>query len=400
MRTKILVFLLAACVLCVASWFVHVPTRTHADEVPEKYRDTVHNGLQYLVNKQQKDGHWEGDDGKHPVAMTGLVGLALLMERKNPPRSSGRVIENSKYADNVRKAAEWLMDKSQPKRDGLIYADHASETSRYMQGHGFATLFLAGAYRDEHDETRRKKLNDVLTAAVKYIVKAQSSQGGWYDTSKVEGHDFDSIAATVIQLQALQAAENAGIPVPSDTMADAKEYLKNALRKYEEMPKPVLHVRRQIDTAGALACLGQHERFGRGEGVAKDELREKSLTFCRTAIPTGPDIKFGRDELVHYYYAQTVVQLDGKTWSAAYRTAVFDHLQSGQKKDGSWPGSDGISTGPVYATALWCTILQLDNRSHPSRPRDVQLLETTLRRDSRWAHWFAMDSARFRPTRC
>src|SRR5205809_5340182 len=88
------------------------------------------------------------------------------------------------YKANIRKAADWLMDKSQAGRDGLIFSEHPSETARYMEGHGLATIFLAGACKDEDDGGRRKKLTEVLTRAVKYIVKAQSSQGGWYHTSK------------------------------------------------------------------------------------------------------------------------------------------------------------------------------------------------------------------------
>ena len=48
------------------------------------------------------------------------------------------------------------------------------------------------------------------------------------------------------------------------------------------------------------------------------------------------------------------------------RTAMFDHLQTCQNKDGSWPAADGFGVGPVYATALWCIVLQLDHRSYPA----------------------------------
>lgn len=40
-------------------------------------------------------------------------------------------------------------------------------------------------WKFEKDEARHKKLSDVVTRAVKYIGRAQSSQGGWYRTSKV-----------------------------------------------------------------------------------------------------------------------------------------------------------------------------------------------------------------------
>jgi hypothetical protein len=395
MRTKVVLLLLAGGILCMTTWLVHIPAPSQADEVPEKYRDTVHKGLEYLVKHQHKDGHWEGDDGKHPVAMTGLVGLALLMEKDNPqPR--GNVIRgpSAKYSANIRKAVDWLIDKSQAQRDGLIYADHASETGRYMQGHGLATLFLAGALHDESDKVRRQKITDVLTRAVKYIVKAQSTQGGWYDTSKVEGHDFATIAATVIQVQALQAAENAFVPIPSDSLSDARAYLKTALRKMDEKPKAKDDVKRLADIAGTLACafpLSSLVRGLGGAGNAKDELRDKWVKICQAEIPMGRNIKLGSDEFVHYYYAQVVFDLDWK----AYRTAVFDHLQSSQNKDGSWPRADGLGAGTVYATALWCTVLQTDKRSHPSRMRNIDVVTITSGKNGRRLN---MDGQNVRPT--
>src|SRR5277367_4002294 len=80
MKTKALFVFLTGALLALAAWLVHVPNPAQADEIPEKYRDTVSKGLEYLAKSQHKDGHWEGDDGKHPVAMTALAGIALVME--------------------------------------------------------------------------------------------------------------------------------------------------------------------------------------------------------------------------------------------------------------------------------------------------------------------------------
>jgi hypothetical protein len=382
MKTKILFLLLAGGLLALTAWLVHVPNPAQADDVPEKYRETVHKGLEYLVKNQFKDGHWEGDGGKHPVVMTALAGLALLMEKDNPRRPVFREpLAKAKYSANIRKAVDWLMDKSQAGRDGLIFSEHASETARYMQGHGLATLFLAGACKEEYDAVRLKKLTEVLTQAVKYIVKAQSTQGGWYHTSKVEGHDFDTISATVIQIQALQAAENAGIPFRSETINDAQEYLKKTLGKDEKQNRS-----RPAETAATLACffapnsVAPYARLTSGE--TKDALHNKWFKYCQDEIPVGRDIKLGRDELTHYYYAQAVFNVGGDTWSS-YRTAMFDHLQSSQNKDGSWPPGDGICVGQVYATAVWCTVLQLDKKSHPSREREP--FRVTTRGPEPWA---------------
>src|SRR5262249_32175158 len=122
MKSKLLLILLTGCIVGVAAWVVRGPGPAQADEVPEKYRDTVDKGLEYLAKNQAKDGHWEGHDGKHPVAMTALAGIAFLME--------GSTLKNGKYSANLRKAADWLMAQSKAGRDGLIYSDHPSETDR------------------------------------------------------------------------------------------------------------------------------------------------------------------------------------------------------------------------------------------------------------------------------
>src|SRR5204863_6784284 len=106
--------------------------------------------------------------------------------------------------------------------------DHPTETGRYMYGHGFATLFLALVYGDEDDRERREKLKDILTRAVKYIGAAQSTQGGWFYTSKTEGHDQDEGSVTVTQVQALRACRNAGIAVPTQFIENGQKYLKNS----------------------------------------------------------------------------------------------------------------------------------------------------------------------------
>jgi hypothetical protein len=362
MKSKLLLILLAAAIVGLAAWVVRGPGPAQADEVPEKYRDTVRKGLEYLAKNQAKDGHWEGDDGKHPVAITGLVGLALLME---VPRK-GLTPRPAKYEANIRKAADWLMDKSQG-RDGLIFSGHDSERSRYMEGHGLATLFLAGSCGPT-DEARRKKLDDVLTRAVKYIAKAQSTQGGWHHTSKVEGHDLDEVAATAIQIQALRAAENLGIPIPDGVITAAQDYLFSKLERYEKT-KPKRDAGRTAEIAAALACLvSQNSGSFRGEGETKDEPLKKWLKYCQSEIPVGRDMRLGRDDLIHYYYAQVVFEADHGNWDR-YRTAMFDQLQRTQYEDGSWFAGDGIGVGQVYSTALWCVVLQLDNWSHPSRRR-------------------------------
>ena len=106
MKSRLLFLVPAGCLAALALCLFQVPSQVRADyEVPEKYRDTVSKGLEYLVKHQHKDGHWEGDEGKHPTAMTALAGIALLME--------GSSVQQGKYSGNLRQAVDWLMDQSQ-----------------------------------------------------------------------------------------------------------------------------------------------------------------------------------------------------------------------------------------------------------------------------------------------
>ena len=351
-------------------------TLARADEIPEKYQPTVKKGLEYLVKQQFKDGHWGANGDQYPVSMTGLAGMALLME--------GSTVRDGKYAPQIRKAADWLMERSMKGggREGLIgNPDHPTETGRYMYGHGFATLFLASVYGEEDDRERREKLKDILTRAAKYIAAAQSTQGGWFYTSKVDGHDQDEGSVTITQVQALRACKNAGIPVPKQTIKKAYEYLKNSTTPNGGvvyslgrggMRAPVGGERPPL-TAAAIACL-----FNAGE--YKDELCRKWFKYCQRAIPIGGvGVRLGHDEYTHYYYAQAVYILgddgwekmfpgsaegDRVTWSK-YRAAMFDNLQRSQSSDGSWGSSGTWGIGGVYTAAIYCTILQLDKGTLP-----------------------------------
>src|SRR5271155_5737580 len=104
------------------------PAQVHGEEVPREYRETIKKGLDWLAKTQFKDGHWEGVNGQYAVSMTALGGMAMLCE--------GSTIREGKYRDNIRRAANWLMDRVQP--NGLIGVPTSmAEGGRYMYGHGF-----------------------------------------------------------------------------------------------------------------------------------------------------------------------------------------------------------------------------------------------------------------------
>jgi hypothetical protein len=339
-----------------------------AEELQPKFQTVVDKGLDFLAKSQARDGHWEGNGGQYPTTITALCGLAMLME--------GSTIREGKHAERIRKAVDWLMDRCQ--RNGMIgNPNNATESQRYMYGHGYGLLFLAQVYGDEEDVDRRKKLEQILTRAVDFCGKAQTPRGGWGYVTSADGGGFDEGSVTITQVQALRAAKNAGIVVPKSIIDHANEYLKKCTTERGGIIYSLAHggafngAERPPLTAAAVACSFSSGEYGSG-------LAKKWIAYCQTAIPidnSGRD-SFGHWEYTHYYFSQAVYTLgdegyaklfpDSKpaerlTWSK-YRQVIFDYLASRQAADGSW--SQGYIGAP-FTTACHLAILQLDKAALP-----------------------------------
>ncbi len=349
---------------------------TWAQEKSPAHKEAVSKGLDWIAKTQHRDGHWEANGGQYPTSMTGLAGIALLME--------GSTMRTGKYSPNVRRAVDWLMERTQ--RNGLIgNVANPTEAGRYMYGHGFALLFLASAYGEEEDAERRKKLEDVLTRAVEFVGRAQSSYGGWYYVSAQDCGDQDEGSVTITQVQALRAARNAGIAVPPAIIEKAQKYLeksttdrggviyslgRNARAAAVGGERPAL-------TAAAVSC-------GFSAGEYNTPLVKKWLKYCNGSLKplSAGYARAGHDEYTHYYYAQALYILgddrfnkiftekeipaeERLTWSK-YKKATYEYLIKSQGSDGSWAGTGSWGyIGPIYATSIYLTILQLENANLP-----------------------------------
>lgn len=330
--------------------------------VPQKYRESINKGLAYLAQMQKSDGHWEVSGGQYPTSITALAGMAMLME--------GSTLADGKYANSLRKTVDWLMQRCQP--NGLLSdPKNQGDKSRYMFGHGFSMMFLATVYGQEEDGDLRQKLETILNRATEFTLHAQTRSGGWGYVAAREGKDFDEGACTIVQLQGLRAARNAGIEVPK-RLIDI-DYLRKctgpnggiiySLSMNQAGGRPAL-------TAGALACM-----FTVGE--TDSTLARTWLQFCRKNISLdNPARPIGHDAYTHYYLAQALYILGDKgyeklfpeskpaerlTWTK-YRNVKFDYLLSCQAEDGSW--NTGVS-GPILSTICTLTILQLDDATLP-----------------------------------
>jgi hypothetical protein len=349
--------------ICGAIAIVPPLTPVHAEDPPEKIdvEATIEKGLEWLKRAQAPDGHWAAQGDQYPTAMTGLAGMALLME--------GSTLREGKYSDNIQKAVNWFIARAQP--NGMLgNPNNPSEATRYTYGHGFGLLFLASAYGEEEDVERRKKLEKILKKAVEFTGKSQTNRGGWGYVSAADGNNFDEGSTTITQLQALRAARNAGILVPKEIIDRAVKYLRDAttprggiIYSLAQGGGAAVGQERPPLTAAAVACA-----FSAGQ--YNDEYAKKWIKFCKENIPIGKG-RLAHDEYQSYYLAQAIYVLGDDrygelfpkepkeqwlTWSR-YKEAMFSHLKSQQNADGSWTSG---YIGPVFSTAVNLTILQLD----------------------------------------
>ena len=153
----------------VATLLIH----THAgvaEDLPPRYRTVVDKGLEYLAKNQARDGHWEANGGQYPTTMTALGGMTMLME--------GSTIREGKYAEQIRKAVDWLMDRGQPTAC-IGNPNNPTEAGRYMYGHGFGLLFLCLRLWRGGRRRSPQKLETDPDAGRRVQRQGQTPRGGW-----------------------------------------------------------------------------------------------------------------------------------------------------------------------------------------------------------------------------
>ena len=259
----------------------------HGDDAYREQLDAAaERGLEYLAAAQHERGYWTGHVGhkrgdrylvftsaqtqeqqdQGHVGVTSLAALAFL--------AGGNVPGRGRHGPVVARALEYVLGQAEEK--GVI-----SDSRSRMYSHAFATLFLA----QMHGMAREERLQLALERAVNWIVDCQNLQGAWrYNAFSREA----DLSVTVCQLQALRAARNIGIRVPSETIDRAVDY-----------------VRRSRTPAGRDAGLYYYKIAGRGAyqknqqyainaaavtslfsaGVYDEELTRPALQFMEEEYP-------------------------------------------------------------------------------------------------------------------
>ncbi len=317
-----------------------VARRADAAKLDPKVVKAIERGLEWVGKTQNRVGRWDVQ-GQYRIPMTALAGTALLC--------SGSTTTQGKYADNIRRCTDHLIQ--QTRENGLIGepSDH-----RYTYGHGFSMLYLSQVLGEEEDKDRRKDIVDVLTRAVKFAGQAQTPAGGWGYVSSRDGGGFDEGSTTITQVQGLRGCRNAGIPVPKETIDKAIKYIHDCTMpdggvcyssKSRGGSRPAI-------TAAAVSCL-----FNAGE--YKSDYVSKLLDYCKRNLydVNNPANAYGHWFYTYFYYSQALYRLGDKIWED-FRDRLYTKLLREQGADGSWSRQE---VGPIYETSLSLIMLQLEN---------------------------------------
>lgn len=307
----------------------------------------IERGIAYLVSIREPGGYWGATPGNHdiyPVAITGLVGLALLAHGDTPTRGQ--------HAAVVSRITEYLLDAQTSA--GLF--DSGAEISpvntrkgqRPMFGHAFALTFLSQVYGQERDIGRRRRIQEAIQRGVLLTARVQSDAGGWaYRASYRE----DEGTLTVTQLQALRAARDAGIIVPKSVVDRGVLFIENSSNSNGSVRYRISssEVRDGVTCAAVVALwnAGQYDT----------PLIQRTRDYVNRYVQR--QWEYGdHGEYIEYYLAQAKWIMGGKLWSDYYRDASVE-LVGIQGSDGHWEGHDDREYGSTFATAIALIVLQL-----------------------------------------
>lgn len=295
----------------------------------ERVRRAIRGGLEWLAEKQREDGSFNtGKYGGDP-AIVALAGQAFLAAGSAPGRGN--------YGAALRRAVDYLQGHVQP--TGYLHVRSAAST---MYGHGYATAFLAAAYRAAMDEA----LRTTIASAVELLVDSQSDEGGWRYVPKT-GAGAD-VSVTSCQLLALTAAKEAGIEVPDETIDRAVAYLTDC--QNEDGGFRYLRRGGASGLPRSAAALAALEASGR----TMRDILARGREYLNSHRETSGDAW----QKAHFYYAvyfsvQAMGRASNEGWEN-WRERLTEAVLASRRDDGSWQDEN---VGPAYATAVACYVL-------------------------------------------
>jgi hypothetical protein len=347
------------------------------------------DALQWLVDVQMPEGHWDSDRWSAADASplspadrgsgaafqdVGVTGLALLAlgAAGNTPRAG---LHRDAYARGL----AWLHARQDPQSGCFT----TRESHDFLYGHAVALQAAAEAFAFAPDESLRASLQKAVDCAL----AARNPGAGWRYALPPDGQSDTS--ATFWMVCALNAARTAGLQVADQAFEDAMSWV-------DSMTEPKLG-RVGYDVRGSWSSRiadvnAKAFKFTLGEALTgaalymrsvcgqvsakkeKDPLSTKQADLLARKLPKW-DVASGVNDSCHWLFGTLALrQLGGKQWDA-WRAALHKSLLPEQQREGaaagSWEPHDAWACigGRTYTTSMIALALSAEAREEPWTPR-------------------------------
>jgi hypothetical protein len=338
----------------------------------------VMSGLKWLARHQAKDGRWslkyyhesragcdcwsevEKEVANEDVAGTAFALLAFLGEGVTHNRAPEKPSELLDYRRVVQRGLEFLV-RSQVSD---IKSKEAGRLSGNMYAHALGTMALCEAYGLSQDE----RLKIPAQLAIRYLMDAQHSEGGWRYGPKQPG----DLSVTSWVFFAIRSGQLAGLMISKDPLIRAQRFVESCACGPAEMIRTrYCYDPRAEEKQPKLSMTAAGLLTRQYLGCRKDD--PELVAGCKYLSQNLPPENANTLGQIYYYHYATQVlhHMEGPEfdlWNYRMREHLIRTQQKEGCKSGSWnpEGADwGNRGGRLYATGLAIMTLQVYYRHLP-----------------------------------
>lgn len=344
---------------------------------PESH-EAILRGLRWFARHQAKDGRWslkyyheshpacncwsefEKDVVNEDIAATAFALLAFLGEGVTHNRAPERPSDLAEYRRVVQRGLEFLV-RSQV---GDPKSKEAGKLSGNMYAHALGTMALCEAYGLSQDE----RLRVPTQLAIRYLMDAQHSEGGWRYGPKQPG----DLSVTSWVFFAIRSGQLAGLMIPKEPLLRAQRFVDSCACGPAEMIRTrYCYDPRAEEKQPKLSMTAAGLLTRQYLGCRKDD--RELVAGCEYLVQNlPPENATALGQIYYYHYATQVLHhMEGPEFDL-WNYRMREHLIRTQAKEGckagSWDpeGTDwGSRGGRIYATGLAIMTLQVYYRHLP-----------------------------------
>lgn len=314
-----------------------------------RVRAALTRGLDWLATQQSpaEDGAFSAGGGRQnvPVPVAALAALAFM--------SAGSAPDRGPHGAQVADAVDYLLARTDlvPGSPTHGYIASEGDAQSRMHGHAFATIALAQAWSMSARTPRGRRLGEALAAAVDLIQRSQGLEGGWmYEPRRTIEHEN---SVTVVIVQALRAARDAGVNVESQVIARAVDYI----RRCQLEDGSFRYSLGSGETSVALTAAGLTTLNSAGVYEGQEIDRAIEALWRRLGLrEDAPDQPARFPFYERFYLAQALWQHSDLRLYERWVELERERVLAAQQPDGSWLDAQ---FGACYATAMNCLFLAI-----------------------------------------